>query len=151
MNQFAPSTSLRTCITSCSSSLRIPCELWWRSIKMLTRFRHWRSPSWREKKIFVWRSQVSSCFVIYNPLFCLLHIQFISSCKLIILSLVDLGGGIPRSQTDHLFKYMYTTAPKPSKSDVHTVPLAGKLSAIQMKSLTWLLQNWQLAGVTFDF
>ncbi|XP_029156781.1 pyruvate dehydrogenase (acetyl-transferring) kinase, mitochondrial-like, partial [Nylanderia fulva] len=38
----------------------------------------------------------------------------------------DRGGGIPRSQTDHLFKYMYSTAPQPSKSDdAHTVPLAG--------------------------
>lgn len=37
----------------------------------------------------------------------------------------DLGGGIPRSTTDYLFKYMYSTAPQPSKSDAHTVPLAG--------------------------
>lgn len=37
----------------------------------------------------------------------------------------DQGGGIPRSQTDQLFKYMYSTAPQPSKSDLHTVPLAG--------------------------
>ncbi|CAG9860035.1 unnamed protein product [Phyllotreta striolata] len=37
----------------------------------------------------------------------------------------DKGGGIPRSTTDHLFKYMYSTAPQPSKSDAHTVPLAG--------------------------
>ncbi|XP_075988145.1 pyruvate dehydrogenase kinase [Anticarsia gemmatalis] len=37
----------------------------------------------------------------------------------------DRGGGIPRSVTDLLFKYMYSTAPQPSKSDSHTVPLAG--------------------------
>lgn len=37
----------------------------------------------------------------------------------------DQGGGIPRSQVDQLFKYMYSTAPQPSKSDLHTVPLAG--------------------------
>ncbi|XP_063698423.1 pyruvate dehydrogenase (acetyl-transferring) kinase, mitochondrial isoform X2 [Culicoides brevitarsis] len=37
----------------------------------------------------------------------------------------DRGGGIPRSQADQLFKYMYSTAPQPSKSDSHTVPLAG--------------------------
>lgn len=37
----------------------------------------------------------------------------------------DRGGGIPRSVADQLFKYMYSTAPKPSKSDLHTVPLAG--------------------------
>lgn len=37
----------------------------------------------------------------------------------------DRGGGIPRSLHDQLFKYMYSTAPQPSKSDAHTVPLAG--------------------------
>lgn len=37
----------------------------------------------------------------------------------------DRGGGIPRSVSDQLFKYMYSTAPQPSKSDAHTVPLAG--------------------------
>lgn len=37
----------------------------------------------------------------------------------------DRGGGIGRSTIDHLFKYMYSTAPQPSKSDAHTVPLAG--------------------------
>jgi len=37
----------------------------------------------------------------------------------------DRGGGIARSVADQLFKYMYSTAPKPSKSDMHTVPLAG--------------------------
>lgn len=43
----------------------------------------------------------------------------------ICLKMTDRGGGIPRSTTDHLFKYMYSTAPQPSKSDAHTVPLAG--------------------------
>jgi len=38
----------------------------------------------------------------------------------------DQGGGIPRSLSDRLFHYMYSTAPQPSKSDAHTVPLAGK-------------------------
>ncbi|XP_046985116.1 pyruvate dehydrogenase (acetyl-transferring) kinase, mitochondrial [Schistocerca americana] len=37
----------------------------------------------------------------------------------------DKGGGIPRSATDQLFHYMYSTAPQPPKSDAHTVPLAG--------------------------
>lgn len=37
----------------------------------------------------------------------------------------DQGGGIPRSTSDQVFKYMYSTAPQPSKSDAHTVPLAG--------------------------
>ncbi|KAK2584818.1 hypothetical protein KPH14_007131 [Odynerus spinipes] len=43
----------------------------------------------------------------------------------ICVKMSDRGGGIPRSQMDHLFKYMYSTAPQPSKSDAHTVPLAG--------------------------
>lgn len=37
----------------------------------------------------------------------------------------DKGGGIPRSETEHLFKYMYSTAPQPSRSDLQTTPLAG--------------------------
>ncbi|XP_065370653.1 pyruvate dehydrogenase (acetyl-transferring) kinase, mitochondrial isoform X2 [Calliphora vicina] len=43
----------------------------------------------------------------------------------ICVKISDQGGGIARSQTDQLFKYMYSTAPQPSKSDLHTVPLAG--------------------------
>ncbi|XP_033220230.1 pyruvate dehydrogenase (acetyl-transferring) kinase, mitochondrial isoform X1 [Belonocnema kinseyi] len=43
----------------------------------------------------------------------------------ICVKVSDRGGGIPRSQTDHLFKYMYSTAPQPSPSENHTVPLAG--------------------------
>lgn len=43
----------------------------------------------------------------------------------ICVKVSDRGGGIPRSQADQLFKYMYSTAPEPSKNDMHTVPLAG--------------------------
>ncbi|XP_075165166.1 pyruvate dehydrogenase kinase isoform X1 [Haematobia irritans] len=43
----------------------------------------------------------------------------------ICVKISDQGGGIARSQSDQLFKYMYSTAPQPSKSDLHTVPLAG--------------------------
>ncbi|KAK7792147.1 hypothetical protein R5R35_000414 [Gryllus longicercus] len=44
----------------------------------------------------------------------------------ICVKMSDRGGGIPRSQTDQLFNYMYSTAPQPPKSeDSHTVPLAG--------------------------
>ncbi|KAI5700653.1 hypothetical protein M8J76_008452 [Diaphorina citri] len=43
----------------------------------------------------------------------------------ICVKMSDKGGGIPRSVTDMLFHYMYSTAPQPSKSDAHTVPLAG--------------------------
>lgn len=44
----------------------------------------------------------------------------------ICVKISDRGGGIARSQVDQLFKYMYSTAPQPSKSDMHTVPLAGE-------------------------
>ncbi|XP_054280486.1 pyruvate dehydrogenase (acetyl-transferring) kinase, mitochondrial-like [Macrosteles quadrilineatus] len=43
----------------------------------------------------------------------------------VCVKMSDRGGGIPRSLTDQLFHYMYSTAPQPSKSDAHTVPLAG--------------------------
>lgn len=43
----------------------------------------------------------------------------------ICVKMSDRGGGIPRSQTDLLFNYMYSTAPEPPRSDTHTVPLAG--------------------------
>ncbi|XKL66011.1 hypothetical protein PGB90_009431 [Kerria lacca] len=43
----------------------------------------------------------------------------------ICIKISDRGGGIPRSVSDQLFNYMYSTAPKPTVSDVHTVPLAG--------------------------
>jgi pyruvate dehydrogenase kinase 2/3/4 len=47
----------------------------------------------------------------------------------ICVKVSDRGGGIGRSQADQLFKYMYSTAPEPSKSDdIHTVPLAGNFS-----------------------
>lgn len=44
----------------------------------------------------------------------------------ICVKMSDRGGGIPRSQVDQLFKYLYSTAPQPSKSEMHTVPLAGE-------------------------
>ncbi|XP_076679032.1 pyruvate dehydrogenase kinase isoform X2 [Andrena cerasifolii] len=43
----------------------------------------------------------------------------------ICVKMSDRGGGIPRSQMDHLFKYMYSTAPRPTRTDALTVPLAG--------------------------
>ena len=38
------------------------------------------------------------------------------------LQLSDEGGGIPRSQIDKLFNYMYTTAPHPPKPGTTTIP-----------------------------
>lgn len=40
----------------------------------------------------------------------------------------DMGGGIPRSLTDVLFHYMYSTAPKPSAS-VESTPLVSICNA----------------------
>ena len=37
----------------------------------------------------------------------------------------DRGGGIPRSLSDSLFDYMYSTAPRPSPSNNNSTPLAG--------------------------
>ncbi|KAB0804121.1 hypothetical protein PPYR_01091 [Photinus pyralis] len=54
-----------------------------------------------------------------------IHLTISKGNEDVCLKLSDRGGGIPRSLHDQLFKYMYSTAPQPSKSDAHTVPLAG--------------------------
>lgn len=54
-----------------------------------------------------------------------LQVVIVKGKEDICVKISDLGGGIRRSQVDQLFKYMYSTAPHPSKSDIHTVPLAG--------------------------
>lgn len=62
----------------------------------------------------------------------------------ICVKISDQGGGIPRSSADQLFKYMYSTAPHPSKSQsMHTVPLAGKYSNV-LKHFHGILRmlNW---------
>lgn len=41
------------------------------------------------------------------------------------IKISDCGGGISRSLTDNLFLYMYSTAPRPSVSDIDSTPLAG--------------------------
>lgn len=55
-----------------------------------------------------------------------INVTIVKGKEDISVKISDLGGGIARSQVDQLFKYMYSTAPQPSKSDMHTVPLAGK-------------------------
>lgn len=57
-----------------------------------------------------------------------MKVTIVNSKEDVCIKISDRGGGIPRSQADQLFKYMYSTAPQPSKSDMHTVPLAGKLN-----------------------
>nr|CAD7458664.1 unnamed protein product [Timema tahoe] len=65
----------------------------------------------------------------------------------ICVKISDRGGGIPRSQTDQLFNYMFSTAPQPPKSDAHTVPLAGygyglPISRLyQMKQMSFSLSS----------
>ncbi|CRK99582.1 CLUMA_CG012894, isoform B [Clunio marinus] len=54
-----------------------------------------------------------------------LQVTIVKGKEDISVKISDRGGGIARSQVDQLFKYMYSTAPQPSKSDMHTVPLAG--------------------------
>lgn len=54
-----------------------------------------------------------------------IKVRIVKGKEDICVKISDHGGGIPRSQVDQLFKYMYSTAPHPSKSDMHTVPLAG--------------------------
>ncbi|XP_014677121.1 PREDICTED: pyruvate dehydrogenase (acetyl-transferring) kinase, mitochondrial-like [Priapulus caudatus] len=44
----------------------------------------------------------------------------------VTIKISDAGGGIPRSRTDLLFQYLYSTAPRPDSSDVNvSAPLAG--------------------------
>lgn len=56
-----------------------------------------------------------------------LEVTVVGGREDICVKISDRGGGIPRSQVDQIFKYMYSTAPQPSKSEMHTVPLAGKI------------------------
>jgi hypothetical protein len=43
----------------------------------------------------------------------------------VCIKVSDLGGGIPRSLSDLLFRYTYSTAPQPSPSGSGSAPLAG--------------------------
>lgn len=54
-----------------------------------------------------------------------IEVTIVNGREDISVKLSDRGGGIPRSHVEQLFKYMYSTAPKPSPSHLHTVPLAG--------------------------
>ncbi|KAJ2938346.1 hypothetical protein O0L34_g13268 [Tuta absoluta] len=55
-----------------------------------------------------------------------IQVNLVEGKEDISVKMSDRGGGIPRSVSDLLFKYMYSTAPQPSKSqDSQNVPLAG--------------------------
>ncbi|XP_071754958.1 pyruvate dehydrogenase (acetyl-transferring) kinase isozyme 2, mitochondrial-like [Centroberyx gerrardi] len=41
------------------------------------------------------------------------------------IKMSDRGGGVPFRKTEHLFSYMYSTAPRPCIGDKHRAPLAG--------------------------
>ncbi|CAI9735539.1 Hypothetical predicted protein [Octopus vulgaris] len=43
----------------------------------------------------------------------------------VTIKMSDQGGGIPRSKSDLLFHYMYSTAPQPMRSENGSAPLAG--------------------------
>uniref|UniRef100_A0A2S2N6D1 Protein-serine/threonine kinase n=1 Tax=Schizaphis graminum TaxID=13262 RepID=A0A2S2N6D1_SCHGA len=54
-----------------------------------------------------------------------LQVTIVKGKEDVCVKVSDQGGGIPRSLSERMFHYMYSTAPQPSKSDAHTVPLAG--------------------------
>lgn len=69
----------------------------------------------------------------------------------ICVKISDRGGGIPRSQVDQLFKYMYSTAPHPSKNDIHTVPLAGWLNVEVFNRfivLIFIISSYQISSLS---
>jgi hypothetical protein len=62
--------------------------------------------------------------------------SFVMGCVCaMLLQVSDQGGGIPRSNTDLLFNYMFSTAPQPPKSDAHTAPLAGRYTVFLVSLL----------------
>ncbi|ESP03088.1 hypothetical protein LOTGIDRAFT_111147 [Lottia gigantea] len=54
-----------------------------------------------------------------------LNVMVVKGEEDLSIKLSDEGGGVPRSKTDLLFQYMYSTAPQPSRSDSGSAPLAG--------------------------
>lgn len=54
-----------------------------------------------------------------------IRIQIVKGKEDLSLKISDRGGGIPRSLSDQLFNYMYSTAPQPSLGGQETTPLAG--------------------------
>lgn len=119
--QFTCQVICTTCFSSC---LRTACEQLWST--MGTRL----AIAPQSQSLLSGARKTSASRLIHLLYNCRLsqpgstNAIFISTIRF-LLQMSDRGGGIPRSQTDHLFKYMYSTAPQPSKSDAHTVPLAG--------------------------
>ena len=54
-----------------------------------------------------------------------IHIRIVKGKEDVSMKISDRGGGIPRSLSDQLFHYMYSTAPQPPASGVESTPLAG--------------------------
>lgn len=59
---------------------------------------------------------------IFKICYCFNNFDYL---RLVFAQIADRGGGIPRSLSEYLFNYMYSTAPKPSASAAATAPLAG--------------------------
>ncbi|KAF3845775.1 hypothetical protein F7725_002853, partial [Dissostichus mawsoni] len=47
------------------------------------------------------------------------------------IKMSDRGGGVPFRKTEHLFSYMYSTAPRPSIGDKHRAPLALSTDSVE--------------------
>ena len=54
-----------------------------------------------------------------------IHVTLCKGKEDLSIKMSDRGGGIPRSLSDCLFNYMYSTAPRPSVSGFGSAPLAG--------------------------
>lgn len=85
-----------------------------------------------------------------------IKVNLVLGAEDLTIKMSDLGGGIPRSQIDMLFQYMYSTAPRPQpgSSDV-TVPLAGygyglPLSRLYARYFQGDLQIYSVEGYGTD-
>ncbi|CAE1286288.1 [Pyruvate dehydrogenase (acetyl-transferring)] kinase isozyme 1, mitochondrial,[Pyruvate dehydrogenase (acetyl-transferring)] kinase isozyme 4, mitochondrial,[Pyruvate dehydrogenase (acetyl-transferring)] kinase isozyme 3, mitochondrial,[Pyruvate dehydrogenase (acetyl-transferring)] kinase, mitochondrial,[Pyruvate dehydrogenase (acetyl-transferring)] kinase isozyme 2, mitochondrial,Probable [pyruvate dehydrogenase (acetyl-transferring)] kinase, mitochondrial [Acanthosepion pharaonis] len=54
-----------------------------------------------------------------------LEVMITKGVEDVSIKMSDKGGGIPRSKSEMLFHYMYSTAPQPMRSDNGSAPLAG--------------------------
>ncbi|XP_034751207.1 pyruvate dehydrogenase (acetyl-transferring) kinase isozyme 2, mitochondrial-like isoform X2 [Etheostoma cragini] len=71
------------------------------------------------------------------------------------IKMSDRGGGVPLRKTEHLFSYMYSTAPRPSIGDKHRAPLAGfgyglPISRLYTRYFQGELQLYSIEGYGTD-
>ena len=56
----------------------------------------------------------------------------------VLIRISDRGGGIPRSQTNMLFNYMYSTAPRPTmQSGSVSAPLVSRINFLEVFLVLW--------------